>query len=240
MFHHARSLAGVVLLLALPVSSRAALSAYTQSFEGLNAASPTALGSDGWVVYGNVYSPDHTTHLYGYGTFPAPNGGSNFCAIATGQGGIGQGNQQLSVYSDYNNTDHATGRWIEANTFREQTIAADDVGKLWTFQFDAKLGNLLAPSTALAFIKTLNPSAGYATTNFITADMTSIPSAFHTYQVQITIDPSLVGQILQFGFASTASNYKGSGVFYDNVSWTNQSPTGATSTSWGRLKALYR
>jgi hypothetical protein len=49
--------------------------------------------------------------------------------------------------------------------------------------------------------------------------MTSIPATWGTHSISITIAPGLVGQILQFGFANTASNYKGSGVFYDNVSF---------------------
>lgn len=219
MYRRVSILMTIALLVACAPAARAALSAYTQSFEGLVQSNPTALGDEGWVVYGNVYSPDHSTHLYGYGTFPAPNGGSNFCAIAAGEGGVEQGAQQLSVYSDYNNTDHGLGRWIESNTFREQTIGAPDVGNTWMFQFDAKLGNLLAPSTALAFIKTLNPSAGYATTNFLTVNTTAIPNTWNTYSVEIAITPDLVGQILQFGFSNQATNYQSSGVFYDNVDW---------------------
>jgi hypothetical protein len=30
-------------------------------------------------------------------------------------------------------------------------------------------------------------------------------------------DPLLQGQLLQIGFATTASNFEGSGVFYDNI-----------------------
>ena len=224
MFHRFRMILGALLLLVFPTATHAALSAYTQSFEGLVLASPSALSGDGWVVYGNVYSSS-MTFLYGYGTFPAPNGGSNFCAIASGQGGAQQGNQQLSVYSDYNNTDHALGRWIESNTFREQTISAGDVGNTWKFQFDAKLGNLLAPSTALAFIKTLNPSAGYATTNFLTVNTTAIPANWNTYSISIPITADLVGQLLQFGFSNLATAYQSSGVFYDNIDFKLGSTT---------------
>ena len=35
----------------------------------------------------------------------------------------------------------------------------------------------------------------------------------------IYIDPSLAGQILQFGFVNVATYYQGSGIFYDNVSF---------------------
>lgn len=219
MNHPARILATAALLVALPVAAQAALAPYTQGFETLNATSPTALGADGWLVFGNVYSADRSTYFYGYGPFPAPNAGNNFCAVATAQGGTEQGNQQLSIYSDYNNLDHGIGRLIESNTYREQTIAAGDVGTRWTFQFDAKLGNLFAPSTALAFIKTLDPANGFATTNFIKVNTTAIPTTWNTYTISISIGGGLVGQLLQFGFANDASNYVASGVFYDNVDW---------------------
>jgi hypothetical protein len=207
-----------VLLVAAPGPGHAALTPYTQNFEGLVITSPTALSGDGWVVYGNVFTPGNV-YIYGYGPFPAPNGGNAFSDIDTGQGGATQGTQQLSIYSDYNNVDHANGNWIESNVYREQAITAGDVDGYWIFQFDAKLGNLVAPSTAFAFIKTLNPAAGYATTNFKPLDTTSLPTTWHTYEIGILITPDLVGQLLQFGFANKATGYVSSGVFYDNVVW---------------------
>ena len=236
----AASALAATLLFLLPATSKADLLTYSQDFESLGAADPAALSGDGWVVFGNVFSPDHSVYYYGYGTFPAPNPGGGFSAIATGQGGAAQGAQQLSIYSDYNNADHANGNLIESNVFKEQTVGAGDAGATWTFTFDGKLGNLGGSTTALAFIKTLNPAAGYATTNFITLDTTHFPNAWGTYSLSITIDPSLVGQILQFGFANTATHYEGSGMFYDNISFSRQTATPTTRSSWGSLKALYR
>ena len=207
-------------LLLAPAAGHAALSAYSQNFETLVQAAPTALSADGWVVFGNVFDPTHTFLLYGYGTFPAPNPGGGFSAIDAGQGGPLQGLQQLSIYSDYNNIDHAAGRQIESNVFHEQTIVATDAGKRWTFQFDAKRGNLVAPTTALAFIKTLNPASGFALTNFLTANMTTIPNIWNTYSISIDITPALVGQLVQFGYANTATLYASSGVLYDNIVWS--------------------
>ena len=226
-----RSAAALIAALSLiaPATGHTALSAYTQNFEGLAQTNPNALAGDGWLVYGNVYDPAGTTWLYGYGPFPAPNTGAAFCAIATGQGGAGQGAQQLSVYSDYNNQTpqgHAGGYRVESNVFHEQTIGAADVGTRWLFLFDAKLGNLAGSSTATAFIKTLDPNNGYALTNFKQRNMTSIPTSWSTYWVALTIDAGLVGQILQFGFMNNASNNEGSGVFYDNVSWAQNNTTG--------------
>lgn len=198
-----------------PVASQADLS-YTQDFETLVQTDLDALANDGWLVYGNVYDA-LGAYLYGYGAFPAPNNGFGFCQIDLLQGGVDQGLQQLSVFSDYNNGDHANGYLIESNVFQEQTITAEDVGKAWLFTFDAKLGNLAGNSTALAFIKTLNPAAGWATTNFINVDLTATPVEWTGYTLQISLDSSLVGQIIQIGFSNTATLYESSGVYYDNV-----------------------
>ena len=204
------------LLISLAPVAALALAPYEQDFEGLDQSSLTALADDGWLVFGNVFTPGGA-YLYGYGPFPAPNDGAAFCAIAVGEGGDEQGIQQLAVYSDYNNTDHAVGNIIESNVFQEQTITAGDVDLIWRFAFQAKLGNIDGASTALAFIKTLDPSSGWALTNFLTVDMTSIPETWGGYSLTIAIDGDLVGQILQFGFANTATNYESSGIFYDNV-----------------------
>jgi hypothetical protein len=56
--------------------------------------------------------------------------------------------------------------------------------------------------------------------------MTSIPTTWGGYYLGISIDASLEGQALQFGFLNTATNYEGSGVFYDNVSFHFHSVVG--------------
>ena len=207
----------VVLLLSLAATaSWADLEPYSQDFEGLVQADPSALANDGWLVFGNVFGPDWS-YWYGYGPFPAPNGGPAFSAVAAGEGAAAQGAQQLSVYSDYNNALHGVGAYIEANVFQEQTVGAGDIGTTWRFEFDAKRGNIEGGTTARAFFKTINPAAGYALTNFIWIDLTNVPDEWDTYALGIFIDPSLEGQLLQFGFLSTATNYQGSGVFYDNL-----------------------
>jgi hypothetical protein len=174
---------------------------------------------DGWLVFGNVFD-DGGVYQYGYGAFPAPNDGAAFCAVVAGEGGPDQGAQQLSVYSDYNNTAHGNLDWvIETSVYQEQSIAAADVGKTLFYTFDAKRGNIEGASEAEAFIKTLDPSAGWVTTNYIRVDTTAIPSTWGTYQLEITIDSGLVGQVLQFGFLTSASNYESSGIIYDNVNF---------------------
>lgn len=198
---------------------------YEQSFEGLDRSSVSALGDDGWIVYGNVFEPVTDAFLYGYGPFAAPNDGAAFSAIANGEGGSAQGTQQLSVYSDYNNADHANGRIIEANVYRERPIVAADVGRTIRFSFDAKRGNINDPSDPLcpcttraqAFLKTLNPAAGFATTNLIRTDTTALSANWERLEVSLEIRADLVGQLLQTGFSTNATQYQPSGNFYDNV-----------------------
>lgn len=220
----------------LPLASQA-LTPYGQDFESMALPSAGALLGDGWLVYGNVFGPDWSW-WYGYGTFDAPNDGAAFCAIVAGEG---EDAQCLSVYSDYNNADQADGI-VDALVFQEQTITAGDVGHTWTFAFDAKLGNLAGSTTADAFIKTLNPNNGYAETNHITLDMTSIPTTWNAYSMTITIDAALEGQILQFGFESFCRNYEGSGVFYDNAQfyYPEDQPVATENKTWGGVKALFR
>ena len=228
------SLIAALLICVIPVAGQA-LTPYGQDFEGYALPAPGALLGDGWVVYGNVFGYDWAW-WYGYGTYPAPNDGAAFCAVVAGEG---IGAQCLSVYSDYNNASHANGI-IESNVFQEQTITAADMGQTWTFTFQAKHGNLTGSSTAAAFIKTLNPAAGWATTNNIKFDTTYIPGSWLPYSVSIAIDPSLVGQILQFGFVNYARLYEGSGMFYDEVSFSNAGPVRTENASWGGVKSLYR
>jgi hypothetical protein len=234
----ATTFAAAALICVAATTSWADLSAYSQDFEGLVQADPDALANDGWLVFGNVFDPGGG-YLYGYGPFPAPNGGPAFCAIAAGEGGPAQGAQQLVVYSDYNNGDHANGNIIEANVFQEQIIGVADVGNDWLFEFDAKLGDIEPNSTALAFIKTLDPIT-FGLSSFLTLDMTSIPTTWSSYAIKISIDEGLVDHILQIGFLNTATLYTPSGIVYDNVNFDLQPPISVESKSWAATKALYR
>lgn len=230
------------LLMIASVSS-AQLSSYSEDFELLYQADPDALGYAGWIVHGNVYNSGSC--LYAYGPFPAPNAFTAFSSIASGQGGSPQGTQQLVVFSDYNNVDHGNALTIESNVYQEQVIGADDVGKAYRFQFDAKLGDIQMPSTALAFIKTVDWSTSGdcpgipGLSNSITLDMTSIPTTWWTYSIIISITADMVGHLLQFGFLNSATNYTASGIFYDNVNFEALASLPAETTTWGQVKSLY-
>ena len=102
-------------------------------------------------------------------------------------------------------------------------------GNLFTFSFDYKApptGGIAEPAsnaTASAFIVTLDPNAGFARTNDIRIDMTNAdPVNWGSTSLELLLsDPALVGQILQFGFSTVATGYEDSGVYYDNLSFSN-------------------
>lgn len=205
------------LLVFSPALTWAALTPYSQNFEGLSNVDTDALANDGWLVFGNVFNTD-SSYDYGYGAFPAPNDIGAFSGVDVGQGGPTQGAQQLVVYSDYKNLGaHGSGQLVESNVYQEQMIDAGDFGSTLHFEFDAKLGNLELASTASAFIKTVDPDDGYTLTNVVTIDMTTIPTTWDRYSLSFSIDSDLRGQLLQFGFLNTAANFEGSAVFYDNL-----------------------
>ncbi len=235
MKHRATAVLAVAALICLLPVAGSALEYYSQDFESMALPSEGALLGDGWLVYGNVFGTDWS-YWYGYGPFDAPNSGAAFCAIADDQG---IGSQCLSVYSDYNNANHADGI-VQSLVYREQEITAGDVGETWTFTFSAKMGNLELLTTAAAFIKTLNPAAGWATTNEIKLDMTTTPAGWTVYSIPILIDAGLAGQILQIGFMNEARLYQGSGVFYDNLSLYTDDPVANEDGTWGEMKSLFR
>ena len=211
-------------VLCVAASAQAGLAMYWQDFEGMDPDDPAALADDGWLVFGNVFGLDWS-YWYGYGPYPAPNGTGAFSNVATGEGGPDQGSQQLVVFSDYNNAHHADGAFIESNVFQEMTVGAIDVGTTWIFSFDVKPGDIEAPSTAAAFIKTLDPGAGWAMTNFLTVDTHEFPETWSSDSISLYIDASLEGQILQFGFMNVATEYTPSGMVYDNIAFVPEPVT---------------
>lgn len=213
-----------LLLSTLATSSAfAGLTSYSQNFEAMNMNDGGVLGADGWLVYGNVFNSSGG-YLYGYGSFPAPNGTGAFSSVGTGEGGAEQGRQYINIFSDYNNGDHANGHRIEANVFHEQTISAADLGTTHRFTFDYKAAFAGGPggaTTTFAFLKVLNPAAGYATVANPTFETTSASNTNWVLgqTMDITIDASWTNHILQFGFVSNATQYQPSGVYYDNISF---------------------
>jgi len=213
-------------------TNSAALTAYSQDFEGMTPnqgfSNPDSvppfvndLDADGWQIYGIVYDANPYTgpaNITGeYGPFPAANGNpGSIQGVATGQGGPTQGDVVLSKYSDYNNTDQLTS-YVAASTYQEQTVGAGDVGSIWRFGYDAKIGNLEADSSAFAYILTQDFANGGEV--FLSRDSTNLPIEWFRYSIDLLITPDMVGDNLTFGFGATSTNYNGSGVFYDNLSF---------------------
>jgi PEP-CTERM motif len=207
------------ILIAAPWTTHAQLSAYNQNFDALAPAEPTpgsnsALADDGWRYFVNVYNTDGS-YAYNYGPFAAPNSLLGISAVGTG--GSVPGNQNMGVSSDYNNsTAHVAGQLVQTSVFQLQTIGASDVGTAWRFQFDARRLNLAAPSTALAFIQTLDPGTGQAAST-VTVDMNNVPDTWGTYVLPFNVTAA-AGHLLQFGFLNNATNYNASSIVYDNIS----------------------
>ena len=220
------SLLATTFALGLMASTSSAQIIDQEDFESLDPNSPTALSDAGWLVFANVFDPGGG-YMYGYGPFGAPNGGPGFCQIAVGQGGPDQGNHQIVTYSDYNNSDHGNGNLIEANVFKELIVPQAAVGNTVVFTFDAKHGDLAAPSTSLAFIKVID-SVGFWLDGYSFVDTTNMDVNWGTFSISLLIEQHMVGDYLQFGFSNTATNWNTSGQFYDNILFEQEVPCAQT------------
>lgn len=233
--NHCRKTVLTVLVMMATVafvpSTIAALVNYSQDFEGMHVADAAALGNDGWRIFANVYDTDKISHLYDYGIFVAPNGGAGFSTITAVPG-----NQQLTVFSDYNNTDHGDGKWIEALVFQEQTISASDVGSVWNFTFDVKQGNQIPESSSNAFLKTVNNDLDVTSESIL--NTTASGTDWATLTLSLEIDNSMVGEVLQFGFSSTATYYTPSGVLHDNINFSSTPAVPVPGAIWLMMSGL--
>ncbi|MEM6673646.1 MAG: hypothetical protein AAF726_12440 [Planctomycetota bacterium] len=213
---------GALLLFASTASAQ--LSPYSQDFESLDIMDGSALDADGWLVFANVFDGGFG-FLYNYGPFPAPNGTPGFSSVATGDGGPAQMAQYLNAYSDYNNGDHGVGNIINALVFREQVPDAGNIGQTWRFTFDyRKNPNVVngdGATTTAAYIRVIKVSdSSFATLFEATFDTTNVPDTlWATNALEIPIDAAFVGEVVQIGFQSFATNFDDSGRFYDNIAW---------------------
>ena len=218
---------------------------YEQDFNSLDAQSATALSDVGWLASGNQFDSDGN-FVGNFGTFPAPNATSDpgnifYSAVIQGQGGPAQEPQQLSVFNDYNCCGATGGHsdptapfeTVEALVFQEpfnfdNRIPAELVGQTVTFVFEGKKDTsefgLGGNTTAVAFIKTLDPNANFATTNNVTLPTTNLPLQWTGFSLSLDITQSEQGQIMQVGFQTIAQQFEPSTNFYDNVLIT-RSPT---------------
>ncbi|MEO0515209.1 MAG: PEP-CTERM sorting domain-containing protein [Planctomycetota bacterium] len=207
------------LVTTLAPAGFAQIAAYSENFESLDGASPTALGDAGFQVFASVFSDLNNPPLYSYGPFPAPNNAAG-PAFSLVTANAPDGSQAIVTLTDYNNGD-LNSNTLVTSVFQEQTIGAADIGKQYEFSFIAAPDTpaIGSNSSALAFIKTLDPNDNFATTNFLTFDTTSLASATNASIVIDLNAPELNGQIIQYGFETTSSAPEPTGVIYDNLSF---------------------
>jgi hypothetical protein len=225
-------------------TSSAALATYTQNFEGMTPNQgypPNDLSNDGWQIYGIVYDANPynnpSANITGeYGPFDAANGDpGSIQGVATGEGGPSQGAVVLAKYTDYNNqgVDGVGGLadgYVSASTYQEQVIGIDDVGSIWRFSYDAKMGNLVPDSSAFAYILAQDFIA--QTEIFLSNDSTNMPVEWGRYSIDLLITAELVGDNLSFGFGATATGNNGSGIFYDNLEFAEVSQVPVPAAVW--------
>lgn len=167
---------------------------------------------NGWLFWANVYGnyPGCTDKWYDYGgPHPAPNGPqiSNIVAGATGNA--------LNKFSDYNNANHGDGACIETNVFQERVVNASDSG-FYTFRFETQVPGPLGENVkTIAFIKLLNPATGWSLDEYIWTSTADAGAKF----LNLRLDATSEGKVLQWGFQTIASNYQPSGRYYDNVTF---------------------
>lgn len=207
-----------------PGSRPPSLERFSEDFESSSGTDPGALQSREWSVFAEV-ADSSGVPLYAYGPFPAPNGGASFSSIASDGQSAAQGERSLAVFSDYANGDHGNGFFVSGLVYQERMIHGLDVGRTMRLSFDYledPLGtNPGAQSTAEAFLAVIdraNPFAGLITRVDFDTTLAST-SSWASGAVELTIQPSWAGQLLRFGFESTATNYEDSTRLYDNLAF---------------------
>ena len=147
-----------------------------------------------------------------------------------------QDNQHLKAFSDYNNADRGAGKWIEALVFQQQTISADDIGSIWNFTFDVRQGDQMPDSRSNAFLRTVNNDFDITSGSIL--DTTAFGNDWGTLTLTLEIDNGLVGQLLQFGFASTSTGYTPSGMLYDNINFASTPAVPVPAAVWLMMSGL--
>lgn len=217
-----------VLMASLPIPRASADISYAENFESRDSTSSSALSDAGWKI-GNVVLGGGS--WFGPGN-EAPNCGATgstlngYSALVTTEGGPSQGNVQLSVFSDYNpwgpfslNGDQTADTFVYLDL---GTITSDMTGKTYGFSFDTKEGNIAqAPaSEAYAFVKVLQQSNTSYSTLFNNELSTKNGTEWNSSLITITVDSTMVGELMQIGFRNRTTEWAPSGVYYDNLNFT--------------------
>ena len=157
----------------------------------------------GWLAYIDAFETDCvTTKGYGYAY-----------TIGSGQVAVladGVDSKVLNVFSNYDDGNQPD-ICLKTSVYREVIVAAENVGD-YSFNFIAEPPEAVGSNTN-GFIKVLDPAAGYAAIGLEAVETT----AGGDITVSFTIDESMVGKLLQFGFDTLAAGYENSGMQYDNL-----------------------
>ncbi len=246
-----------LLSAALAGSSYGQLASTVIDFEapGFDPNSGSAVGDAGFDFFfsssgGNAAFGDFT------GFIPSAPGlniaGPSIVTVAFGDDAL-DGDQSLVFFADVNSglfqddpAVNADPRVLNLNVFQQQTISAADVGTtvVFDFLFSGAPGalNTAASTSVEAFLLTLDPNNGFATTNEVSFDLSGAVEGV-TESGQLTLDlsaPALAGQTLQFGVRNSFADGQNPAVIVDNLSLTIPEPASLALLSAGGLALLGR
>ena len=161
---------------------------------------------EGWSAYINVFDEDCSSYRYGYAYEIGAGDPVQVAIRADGSDG-----KALNVFSDYNNAEGATA-CIEANVFREVTLTSRMIGDYrWSYNVEEPEA---VGSKTFAQFRLIDPSNNYAL-----AAESIVPTAGSedVQSVEISLDDSQIGMLMQYGFSTKSVNQENSGMLYDNV-----------------------
>ncbi len=161
---------------------------------------------EGWSAYINVFDEDCSSYRYGYAYEIGAGDPVQVAVRADGSDG-----KALNVFSDYNNAEGATA-CIEANVFREVTLTSRMIGD-YRWSYNAEEPEAVGSKTFAQF-RLIDPSNNYAL-----AAESIVPTAGSedVQSVEISLDDSQIGMLMQYGFSTKSVNQENSGMLYDNV-----------------------
>lgn len=211
-------------VLAFTSSSNAQLTEYRQDFDDL-VPSGDVLELDGWEFFSDNGDATFTLNI-GYGG-PAPGEGPQISALASDDAG----NQFINVYANYdNNALHDDPSKNESvSVFQSQNFTPEEAaaGATWTFNFDFASNpeaSLSGTTTTGAFIRVFDSSFNLLDEQALAT--TSATTEFTSGTLSQTLNPVWEdGGIIQFGFNNRVGRYEGSGIFYDNLSFSDAAAT---------------
>jgi len=158
---------------------------------------------DGWSAYINVFDEDCSSYRYGYAYEIGAGDPVQVAVRADGNDG-----KALNVFSDYNNAEGATA-CIEANVFREVTLTSRMIGD-YRWSYNAEEPEAVGSKTFAQF-RLIDPSNNYAL-----AAESIVPTAGSedVQSVEISLDDSQIGMLMQYGFSTKSVNQENSGTGY--------------------------